>query len=136
MAIPIIIIKATGCIPRMVSADNWLPNDITKAENGMMSMPMIMDVRAVRFFIKEVIKFTSTNTTNGFTLAYQPGVAPSPIRRITYLGIVAYIWLCIIQNPLIINISASNLPFDRTLIISRPICPKLFPSPAGLPADL
>ncbi|MPN16379.1 hypothetical protein SDC9_163719 [bioreactor metagenome] len=74
-----------------------------------------MEVMAFRFFIIEVIKLTLINTTSGFTLAYHPGVAPSPISRITYLGIVAYIWLWIIQKPLIISIRIINLPFVSTL---------------------
>ena len=56
-------------------------------------IPIIMEEMADRFFIKDVTKFTNVNTTSGLTLAYHPGDAPSPINRITYLGIVAYIWL-------------------------------------------
>ncbi|OQC04349.1 MAG: hypothetical protein BWX77_00158 [Bacteroidetes bacterium ADurb.Bin090] len=94
-----------------------------------MAMPMVMEVRAVFLAISEVIKLTSTNTTKGFTLAYQPGEALSPIRRITYLGMVAYIWLCIIQNPLMIRISMISLALVKTLTSPRQISRSDLPSP-------
>ena len=52
-------------------------------------MPMVMDVMAERLAIRRVTNPTHTTTTNGLTLAIQPGRAASPAMRMTYFGIVA-----------------------------------------------
>ena len=75
----------------MEASPTCVPNDMRRAEKGMIIMPIIMEVMALRFFISEVTKLTARKTTSGLTLAYHPGEAVSPIMRITYLGIVAYI---------------------------------------------
>ena len=56
-----------------------------------MNIPISMELIALLFFINDVTKLTEMKTTKGLTLAYQPGEAPSPINRITYFGMVAYI---------------------------------------------
>ena len=65
------------------------PHAISNAEKGIRNIPTFIEVIALRFAIKRVIKLTQHTTTKGLTLAIQPGLAVSPARRMTYLGIVA-----------------------------------------------
>ena len=91
--IPTTIMKATGCIPKIKElVSSILPDAMQRADTGMINIPTVMEVSAVRFRIIRVTRLTVRTTTNGFTLAYQEGEAPSPAKRSTYLGIVAYSW--------------------------------------------
>ena len=87
--IPAIIIRVILLIPVIRSLPNKFPHAISNAEIGIKNIPTFIEVIALRLAIKRVIKLTQQTTTNGFTLAIQPGFAVSPAIRITYLGIVA-----------------------------------------------
>ena len=90
---PLEDMKATGCIPKIKElVSSILPDAMQRADTGMINIPTVMEVSAVRFRIIRVTRLTVRTTTNGFTLAYQEGEAPSPAKRSTYLGIVAYSW--------------------------------------------
>ena len=65
------------------------PHAISNAETGIRNIPTFIEVIALRFAIKRVIKLTQHTTTKGLTFAIHPGLAVSPARRMTYLGIVA-----------------------------------------------
>ena len=94
----------------------------------MINIPTVMEVSAVRFRIICVTRLTVRTTTKGFTLAYQEGEAPSPAKRSTYFGIVAYSWCCTIQNPVIMMINVMSRPLLQTLIkrsrSARTSCPR------------
>ena len=92
-------------------------------------MPTMIDVNALRLAISCVTKFTEITTTNGLTLAIQPGRAVSPANRITYFGIVAYNCCCTIQNPVTINIRSNNRPLENTLTKPCSTSLILLPSP-------
>ena len=128
--IPTTIMKATGCIPKIKElVSSILPDAMQRADIGMMNIPTVMEVSAVRFRIICVTRLTVRTTTKGFTLAYQEGEAPSPAKRSTYLGIVAYSWCCTIQNPVIMMIKVISRPLLQTLIKAFQICPNVLPSP-------
>ena len=76
-------------MPEIISLPNKLPQAINKAEKGIKNIPTFIEVIALRFAIRRVMKLTKHTTTKGFTLAIHPGFAVSPAIRITYLGIVA-----------------------------------------------
>ena len=80
--IPTTIMKATGCIPRIVVLPSSIfPDAMQRAEIGMMNIPNVIEVSAVFLRINWVTKFTVNTTTSGFTLAYQEGEAPLPAKR-------------------------------------------------------
>ena len=130
ITIPAIIINVILLIPLITSFPSRLPHAISRAEKGIRNIPIFMEVIADRFAIKRVTKLTQQTTTNGFTLAIQPGLAVSPAIRITYLGIVAYNCCCTIQNPVIIRIRISRRQFVMMRRKPWPISRILFPSPA------
>ena len=81
--------EATGCMPSIfVFPSSIFPDAMQRADTGMINIPTVMEVSAVRFRIICVTRLTVSTTTSGFTLAYQEGEAPSPASRSTYLGIV------------------------------------------------
>ena len=128
--IPTTIMKATGCIPRIKElVSSILPDAMQRADTGMINIPTVMEVSAVRFRIICVTRLTVRTTTKGFTLAYQEGEAPSPAKRSTYFGIVAYSWCCTIQTPVIMMINVMSRPLLQTLIKAFQICPNVLPSP-------
>ena len=97
MPIPTIIMTVSGCMVKRPKIEMEGPTnscnqglaDMAKAENGIISMPTIIEVTARYFFITWVIKTTNKTTTAGLTLASHSGLAASPCMRMTYLGMVA-----------------------------------------------
>ena len=73
-------------MPVIRSFPSKFPHAISNAEKGIKNIPTFIEVIALRFAIKRVIKLTQQTTTKGFTLAIHPGFAVSPANRITYLG--------------------------------------------------
>lgn len=75
--IPTTIMKATGCMPSIfVFPSSIFPDAMQRADTGMINIPTVMEVSAVRFRIICVTRLTVSTTTSGFTLAYQEGEAP------------------------------------------------------------
>ena len=117
-------------MPRIVELPSSIfPEAIHKADTGMINIPIVIDISAVLFRISWVTRLTVSTTTNGLTFAYHEGEAPSPARRSTYLGIVAYNWCCTIQNPVMIRIRMIRRPLQQTFISACQIWLNVFPSP-------
>ena len=53
------------------------PQAISNAETGIRNIPTFIEVIALRFAIKRVIKLTQHTTTKGLTFAIHPGLAVS-----------------------------------------------------------
>ena len=67
--IPATIINVILLIPESKSLPSRFPHAINKAETGIKNIPTFIEVIALRFAIRRVIKLTQHTTTKGFTLA-------------------------------------------------------------------
>ena len=65
-------------MPEIISLPNKLPQAINKAEKGIKNIPTFIEVIALRFAIRRVMKLTKHTTTKGVHISNPPW-----LRRLT-----------------------------------------------------